>query len=120
LGQYHVIADLDKQEVLHPHRFGEGLKMLEFGCDQGGVLTALTLLLACSHDRSGGDYHPESEEEREWLGRWAGDRIAIVGDYSEDADLPAEFEAGTLYQRIADEYRDISGELRPLVQRAMG
>ena len=45
MGQYFLIVNLDKKEYLHPHKFGDGLKLLEFGCSSQGTLTALTLLL---------------------------------------------------------------------------
>jgi hypothetical protein len=31
------------------------------------------------------------------IGRWAGDRVALVGDYALDSDLPEEFEASNIY-----------------------
>jgi hypothetical protein len=88
MGQYHYICNLDKHEFLHPHRFGDGLKMLEFGCSSNGTLTGLTVLLACSHDRGGGDLYLEkaTPEQIAYAGRWAGDRITIIGDYSDDGD----------------------------------
>jgi hypothetical protein len=89
MGQYHIVANLDKKELLHPHQFGDGLKMLEFG-HSGYTMTGLTILLACSHNRGGGDLHVETETPitKHILGRWAGDRIAIIGDYSQPDDYP--------------------------------
>lgn len=83
MGQYHIIANLDKQEFLHPHDYGDGLKQREFGESRNGTLTALTILLATSNNRGGGDF-----PVYECNGRWGGDRIVIVGDYSEDIDCP--------------------------------
>lgn len=116
MGQYHYVANLDKREFLHPHKFGDGLKLLEFGRSTDGTLLGLTLLLAASnHDRDGegafsgnrggGDFHvwadpygdgrdvgdvtkDDHELARVVVGRWAGDRIAIIGDYAEDGDFP--------------------------------
>ena len=31
MGQYYVIANLDKKEFLNPHKFGDGVKLMEFG-----------------------------------------------------------------------------------------
>ena len=85
MGQYHRPCNLTTNEYLHPHDFGDGLKLLEFGESGQGTMSALILLLAPG-------------------GRWHGDRIAIVGDYAEDADLPGEFMAGTIWERCtADE-----------------
>jgi hypothetical protein len=105
MGQYHYTVNLDKHEYLNPHDLGDGLKLGEFGRSEGGVLTALTVLLACSDGRGGGDF---DQQDTEWGGRWAGDRIAIVGDYAEDADLPPEFHAGSIYARCGDEETEIA------------
>ncbi len=115
MGQYHMPANLDKKEYITPHAFGDGLKMLEFGCSADGTLTGLTILLACSHDRGGGDLHKERDA---WMGRWAGDRIVILGDYSERSDLPgltnrefADAMAGVRGGRERSDWRDISQEV---------
>jgi len=31
MGQCYVIANISKRQYLFPHRFGDGLKLLEFG-----------------------------------------------------------------------------------------
>jgi len=98
MGQYHLIANIDKHEFIHPHRFGDGLKLLEFGCSATGTTTGLTILLAASNGRGGGDLNiDENPGAGEVVGRWAGDRIAIIGDYFEEGDVPglskAEMEA---------------------------
>src|SRR3970040_166079 len=78
---------------------GEGAKLLEWGYGSGTMLTALAILLAVSNGRGGGDYHANEKDPSlsEWVGRWGGDRIAVVGDYAEDGDLPAEFSAGAIW-----------------------
>lgn len=109
MGQYHYVANYDKKEYLHPHKFNDGLKLMEFGCSAEGTLLGLTVLLAASNTpgaRGGGDLHPwikghgAHDNDRtitgdpvraDWLmenvvGRWAGDRIAIIGDYNEPED----------------------------------
>jgi hypothetical protein len=86
MGQYHYVANLDKKQYLHPHRFDDGLKLMEFGASPGGTMTALAILLAeQSKDggRGGGDIRHDAEG---LVGSWSGDRIAIVGDYAEPAD----------------------------------
>lgn len=94
MGQYHFICNIDKKEFLHPHHLGDGLKLLEFGCSADATLTALAVLLAASNGRGGGDLHIDPQNDRDRLiaehivGRWAGDRIAIIGDYHEQADVP--------------------------------
>jgi hypothetical protein len=84
MGQYHIIANLDKEQYIHPHGLGDGLKLMEFGSSAGGAMTALAILMAASNGRGGGDYRGESP----LTGSWAGDRIAIIGDYVESGDVP--------------------------------
>ena len=45
---------------------------------QGSTADALFLLVANSNGRGGGDV-----EDHDMVGRWAGDRIVVQGDYSE-------------------------------------
>lgn len=106
MGQYHLTVNLDKREFLDPHKLGDGLKLWEQLNSQGGVMAALHILLACSNGRGGGDLHRtlkrdgvsyEEPEAPEWVGRWAGDRIAVVGDYAEDGDLAPEHNADLVY-----------------------
>lgn len=82
MGQYHYVVNLDKRQYLHPHCFGDGLKLMEFGCSRDGTMTALAVLLAEQNGRGGGDINSQDP----LVGSWAGDRIAIVGDYAEPKD----------------------------------
>lgn len=59
MGQYFIVANLDKREYLNNHLFDRGIKLGEVAFNQGAA-TALVLLLA---------------------GRWGGDRIVVCGDY---------------------------------------
>ena len=83
MGQYYRVCNLDKRQVLDPHAFGDGLKLLEFGCSSLGALTALTVLLADGNGRGGGDLHV-NPEEHPIVGSWAGERIVIAGDYGNE------------------------------------
>lgn len=116
MGQYHVTVNLDKREFLDPHKLGDGLKLWEQLNSQGGVMAALHILLACSNGRGGGDI-----EEHEMVGRWAGDRVAVVGDYAEDGDLAPEHQAALIHdlcgteearQRVAEYRRERAREAR--------
>jgi hypothetical protein len=106
MGQYHYAVNLDKHEFINPHALGCGLKLWEQVANHPGPGPALLLLLACSNGRGGGDitddddgnYHP-TKNPRGIIGRWAGDRIAVVGDYAEDGDLSSEHVASTIYAR---------------------
>lgn len=85
MGQYHYIVNITKREFINPHRLGCGLKLTEQANTDAGTLQALFAALACSSGRGGGDF-----EEHDWVGRWKGDRIAVVGDYAEKKDLEDE------------------------------
>ena len=108
MGQYHVVANTDRLEYLDPRWFGDGPKLTEFGFSAGGTLSALTALLAVSSGRGFGDLHthtaarPGLTGQTEWLaecaytpgdadrlmlGRWAGNRVAVIGDYAKETDL---------------------------------
>lgn len=99
MGQYHKTVNLDKREYLNPHALGDGLKLCEQSGSRAGVSAALMLLLACSNGRGGGDIDLPEEMAgyREVIGRWAGDRIAVVGDYAKDTDFPYEGKVSLLY-----------------------
>ena len=101
MGQYHVTVNLTKREFINPHGLGCGLKLWEQIDCRAGVPTALMALLACSNGRGSGDL----EASPEVVGRWAGDRVAVVGDYAEDADLHPEDHAGLVYS-LCSSYED--------------
>jgi hypothetical protein len=90
MGQYYYVVNLDKREYLHPHRLGNGLKLLEFGTSSCGTMTALALLLADGNGRGGGDMATDKDPKAEWIGRWAGDRIVIAGDYADEGKFVTE------------------------------
>ena len=111
MGQYHRIYNLDKKEFLHPHSFGDALKMMEFGAPVSGTLLGLTILLASSHRRGGGDFRGESA----LLGSWAGHRIAIIGDYSDPDDIE-DIDALAVYND--ETYNDISLQVVDVLRKA--
>ena len=74
MGQYLVVANTTKKEFLHPHKFGSGLKFLEFTLDGCSVMSGLAHLLGQSSD---GVAHDDATV----TGRWIGDHVIIVGDY---------------------------------------
>src|SRR5437868_2760036 len=57
MGQYYLIVNLDKKEFLRSHDFGDGAKLLEFGCSANGMMTGLAILLADGNGRGGGDLY---------------------------------------------------------------
>lgn len=94
MGQYHMVVNLDRHEYIMPHKLGSGLKLWEqLANTNPGVGAALIALLAVSNGRGGGDL--DTSLGQDVIGRWGGDRIAIIGDYAEDSDLDnAVFGAG--------------------------
>ena len=116
MGQYFIIANVTKRQYLHPHRFDDGLKLMEFGASGGGVMMALAVLLADSNSPGNfGDLKSASPV----VGSWAGDQIVITGDYGEDgnlygsapADDPPRDDEGRvlcLYKYAQAEFEDVS------------
>jgi len=80
MGQYFIAVNHSKREWIHPHRFGDGLKFPELCGSSHGMLAGLAHLLKV----------PE--------GNWAGDDVAIVGDY----------DSAEVYEMALDCYKDVS------------
>lgn len=122
MGQYHITVNLDKREFLMPHDLGDGLKLMEFGNSAGGVMTALAILLAVSNGRGGGDLHFDEKspgytpEIAARIGSWGGDRIAIVGDYQEEGDLPDPLDQDVYAQTDSKPWTNISADMRVLIE----
>lgn len=112
MGQYHFTVNLDKREFLNPHKFGEGLKLWEQGWTGFGIQRGLQMLLACSDGRGGGDFHLEENGIENIAGRWAGDRIVVLGDYTEDDDLPGVENASLLWALCHPEQQEQADWIR--------
>jgi len=97
MGQYYLLVNLDKKQYLHPHRFGDGLKLLEFGCGNSGTMTGLAILLADGNGRGGGDLRSDDPI----IGSWARDRIVVAGDYADGGKF-VEGATRAELQRIAE------------------
>ena len=115
MGQYHMVFNLDRREYLHPHRFGDGLKLMEFSNSEGGTMTALAILLAASNGRGGGDCRYDGPHAA-LVGSWAGDRIAIVGDYAEEDDLSAKGVKDAREVYAAEGWTEMSEPLRKIIE----
>lgn len=117
MGQYHYLVNLTKKQFVHPHEIGNGLKLKEqIGWDYS-TSTVLFMLVAASTGRGGGDFHCEHP----LLGSWAGDRIALVGDYAEADDIPGN-DAPKIYEAIAGDsprggWVNISPQVREMVAK---
>ena len=104
MGQYWVVANLDKREFVEPHKLGSGLKLWEqLGASPGTGAALIVLLAAMPEARGGGDFALTSRHKayaaiaKRTIGRWAGDRVALVGDYADRGDLKAKDCAETIY-----------------------
>lgn len=124
MGQYYMVVNRDRKEYLHPHRIGSGLKLWEICA--GDLPRLLAYLLRQSTGRGGGDpsvpyqQFADGDGDVDWdaleaaieerfphCGRWAGDRIVIVGDYDESDEF------GGLYRAVqdSDEWTEIAPEV---------
>jgi len=104
MGQLHILYNLDKKEYIHGHRLGIGLKLMEQCGFEKSTATGLWLLLANSNGRGGGD-----ALEHPMVGRWAGDRIVVQGDYAEPTDK------AYLTEQERKDFTDISAEIKALL-----
>lgn len=108
MGQYYVIVNLDKKQFLHPHRFGDGLKLREFGASGEGTMMGLSVLLSDGNGRGGGDLPSDNPI----IGSWARDRIVVAGDYA-DAEPAGEGEEGVNLFSLThgDGWKDVSEQV---------
>ena len=102
MGQYFMPVNTTKKEFLHPHCFGDGLKLSEFGTNGMGTMAGLSLLLRQSSDGLKPD-----EFVGGTLGSWANDQITIVGDYDDSG----------LYDEAYNQYKNISHSVIDLLEQ---
>jgi len=145
MGQYWLPVNLDKKEFIQPHKLASGLKLWEILANNHVGQALVILTAAHKEHRGGGDFDidanwhgpertfPEHnispgpmpreypQIAKETIGRWAGDRIAIVGDYAEDTDLPAEFEASKIYEKCGEPrgYKDITDDVCKVIEHEL-
>jgi hypothetical protein len=132
MGQYWYPVNLTKKEFFHPHSISQGLKLCEIVWGGGpDVGSALALLLAAGKAyRGGGDIEP-SNALAPVLGRWAGDKVALVGDYAQKKDLPACHKADYIYEFCSNAHyrhegaptggwKDISEEVAAALAKEFG
>lgn len=91
MGQYYTVANLDKKEFLYAHKMDSGLKFWEIV--NSNIPRVLAFLLWKSDGRGGGDGDVDDNElVKKYAGRWAQNRIVMIGDYDESG----------LYEQIDD------------------
>jgi hypothetical protein len=115
MGQYHKLVNLDKREQVISYALGLGAKQYEQTGQNGSMGDALYLLLMTSPAAGGGDW----ESFPELSGRWVGDRVVVLGDYTEDEGIPNYQNAAKLYQDSA-EYKDISDNVALALGKIFG
>jgi hypothetical protein len=104
-----MVYNLTKREYIHPHRIDNGLKLMEQIGHDRSTSTALFLLLANSNGKGGGDARPH-----DLIGRWAGDRILIQGDYAEKGDQAYKA------PKTLDSFADISAQVADMLNNEFG
>lgn len=98
MGQAYIIINESKRQYIHPHRFGDGYKLTEFGASGGGTMFALAALLARGNGSNGGDLRSSDP----LIGSWAGDPIVVLGEYT------CQYEDATkTYEDISDRIRGV-------------
>jgi hypothetical protein len=112
MGQYHKLVNIDKQEQVISYPLGLMAKQYEQTGTAGDFGDALYLLLMTSPNRGGGDW----ELFPNLSGRWVGDRVIVLGDYTEDGDLPNYPNASKLYSE-SENWKDISIEVAEALKK---
>lgn len=113
MGQYYKIVNLDKKQYLHPHDFGDGLKLCEFGSSGMGTMFALAALLSNGNGRGGGDISSNDS----LIGSWAGDRIVVIGDYADPGQFGIDSDVN-LYNYSSDNFENISTKIKQVLIKA--
>jgi hypothetical protein len=100
MGQYYLVCNVDRREYLHPHHFGDGLKLMEFGSSGCGTMLGLAVLLADGNNRGGGDLRSNHRV----IGSWRGDRIVVAGDYADAKHfVPEDLREEAYRKELADQ-----------------
>jgi len=95
MGQYFILINLDKKECICSWNLSTGAKLWEWCANN--ICRLLPFLLRKSSENGGGDIRKDYKN----AGRWAGNKIVLVGDYDDSK----------LYQKARDKFKDISKEV---------
>jgi hypothetical protein len=129
MGQYHRPVCIEAEEGLDPLAMNCGLKEGEQGFDYPGTPHAM-LALVCAR----GGNRPADCSQSPVIGKWAGKRVLVQGDYAEDGDIPGWRgpKLSTLYSAMIPEaerkprkhwrsvpfFRNITREVRDFLEGA--
>jgi hypothetical protein len=83
MGQYHHPVCIEAEEGLNPAGMDSGLKEGEQGFSRPSTPNAIVALV-CAR----GGNMPADCSQSPMIGRWAGKRVLVQGDYAEDDDIP--------------------------------
>src|SRR5205085_496193 len=83
MGQYHRAVCIEAEEGLNPYTLGTGAKEGEQGFSRPAAPNAIVALV-CAR----GGNQPADCSQSPVIGRWAGKRVLVQGDYAEDDDIP--------------------------------
>jgi hypothetical protein len=83
MGQYHHPVCIEAEEGLNPADMDSGLKEGEQGFNRPSTPNAIVALV-CAR----GGNMPADCSQSPLIGRWAGKRVLVQGDYAEDDDIP--------------------------------
>ena len=101
MGQYFRLINYDKREYIDPWRLGGAAKLWEWCANN--QCRIMPFLLRQSTEGGGGDI----QKEYDLSGHWAGDSLALVGDYDDSKDFDrAEKEFNDISHQVAKEYND--------------
>ena len=99
MGQYHLLVNSDKKEYVNPRDLGFGAKQLEHVGFIGDLPLVQYWLTSSSSGKGMGDFS-RTENNAAILGRWSGDRVFVLGDYTELGDVPKVRSAHTFWKKI--------------------
>lgn len=115
MGQYHKLINLDKKEQVISYALGLGAKQYEQTGTTGSMGDALYLLVMSSPASGGGDW----ENFPDVSGRWVGDRVIVLGDYTTDSAIPKYKNSASLWNDSAD-WLDISDNVAVALGKVFG
>lgn len=110
MGQYFLIRNMDKREFLSSYWFGLTSKLPGILRPGDGIMTGFGVLLALS----GSGWYSTGL----LCGRWAADRIAIIGDYYQGTVADQQINQDTWYEIASqhDGWVNISEHVRQLLE----